>query len=230
MLPTQQHTPPTAATKATPVLTNVLRYLMPVHVPVYLFIYFFAKGLTLYAFVVCFGRLPQGAQQCFEKSLGEWALLTRYDQCAGILGKDALAALSLMPKWPKLTKPIVRSQPVPTSTELSPLVRGSDGGGINGDTVTQGDVQNALAQVPPSVRKVLPEGSASIYAFIVCYGRLPVKGDTLTVGSTQHEVYKWAQVLLKSQATEDKPLSAELRGAFEAIPMWPVFSSTGIVL
>lgn len=81
MLPTQQHTPPTAATKATPVLTNALRYLMPV--PVYLFIYFFAKGLTLYAFVVCFGRLPQGAQQCFEKSLGEWALLTRYDQCAG---------------------------------------------------------------------------------------------------------------------------------------------------
>lgn len=43
MLPTQQHTPPTAATKATPVLTNVLRYLMPV--PVYLFIILFRQGV-----------------------------------------------------------------------------------------------------------------------------------------------------------------------------------------
>lgn len=42
-----------------------------------------AQGLTLYAFVVCFGRLPRGDQQIFQNKMGEWALLTRYNQCAG---------------------------------------------------------------------------------------------------------------------------------------------------
>lgn len=42
-----------------------------------------AQGLTLYALVVCFGRLPRGDRQIFQNKIGEWALLTRYNQCAG---------------------------------------------------------------------------------------------------------------------------------------------------
>lgn len=143
-----------------------------------------------------------------------------------------------MPKWPKLTEEIVRSQPMPTSTEMSPLIDnlgGSSGrhggtvGGINGDIVTEEDVQNALAQAPPSIAKHLGNRVDKIYAFIVCHSKLPVPDDTLVVDNVELPVGEWAQGLLKVQAKNDTPMSEKVRAAFRQIPMWPVFESTAVM-
>ena len=142
-----------------------------------------------------------------------------------------------MPKWPRLTKPIVRSQPLPTySSETSPLIdpigssssSGGGGGGsgdvglgINGDVVTAADIQNAFSQTPPAITKILGVYASYIYAFVVCHGRLPVKGDTVYVDSTLHDVYDWALRLVKEQAEQEEKLSEGAREAFAAIPLWP---------
>ena len=142
-----------------------------------------------------------------------------------------------MPKWPKLTKPIVRAQPLPTySSETSPLIdpigssssSGGGGGGsgdvglgINGDVVTAADIQNAFSQTPPAITTNLGGNASYIYAFIVCHGRLPVKGDDVYVGSALHDIYECALSFVKYQAAQEEKLTEGERKAFAAIPLWP---------
>jgi len=79
-------------------------------------------GLILYAFIVCFGRLPTSLDVCFRKKIGAWAVNLRDKQLAGGLTKEQLDALRVMPKWPQpqmATAPPVYSQP---STEKSALI------------------------------------------------------------------------------------------------------------